>query len=221
MNTQQSEYQRKWDLAGVALAYLKVRRFATRSQRQAIEPWLVRFADRARAFFDDARRKRNNHWYWLGLGMAAVGLASDSDRHWQTARAIYADAMRDIRADGSLPLELERKSRALQYHAFSLTPLIVMAELGALKGEDWHAEGDGALHRLAAFTARGLADPTRVSALAGAPQSVPVSPAYGWRVLYESRFPGRLQALLPDVPTAHRWLGGDVRLLGAALARSR
>lgn len=221
MSTQQAEYQRKWDLAGVALAYLKVRPYATSAQRQAIEPWLVLFADRARAFFDDARRKRNNHWYWLGLGMAAVGLAADSDRHRQMAHGIYADAMRDIRADGSLPHELERKSRALQYHAFSLAPLVVMAELAALKGEDWHGEGNGALHRLAAFTARGLADPSHVAALAGAPQSLPVNPAYGWRVLYETRFPGRLQFAIPDVPTAHRWLGGDVRLLGAALAGSR
>lgn len=221
MSTQQAEYQRKWDLAGVALAYLKVRAFATPAQRQAIEPWLVRFADRCRAFFDDARRKRNNHWYWLGLGMAAVGLAADSDRHWQMAHVIYADAMRHIRADGSLPLELERKSRALQYHAFSLAPLVVMAELAALKGEEWYGEGQGALHRLAAFTARGLADPSHVAALAGAPQSMPANPAYGWRLLYETRFPGRLQALPTDVPTAHRWLGGDVRLLGAALARSR
>ena len=33
METKQAEYQRKWDLAGVALAYIKLRRFAEPAQR--------------------------------------------------------------------------------------------------------------------------------------------------------------------------------------------
>lgn len=221
MRSQQGEYQRKWDLAGVALAYLKVRSFATTAQRAAIEPWLIEFADRARAFFDDPRRKRNNHWYWLGLGAAAVGLAANSDRHWQLARSIIKDAAGDIATNGSLPHELARKSRALHYHAFSLTALVVTAELAALRGEDWYGDGGGALHRLVAFTVRGLADPASMEPLAGARQELPVNPGYGWRTLYEARFPERMKGPLPDVPTAYRWLGGDVQLLHKAVTEGR
>ena len=90
--SQQGEYQRKWDLAGVALAYLKLRQHATAEERRLIEPWLDRFAIAARAFFDDPRHKRNNHWYWLGLALGATGLAIDSERHWAEARRIMADA---------------------------------------------------------------------------------------------------------------------------------
>ncbi len=83
MAQNQAEYQRKWDLAGLALAYIKVRRFASADERRIIEPYLMRFADAARAFFDDPARTRNNHWYWLGLAVGAVAVATDSERHWQ------------------------------------------------------------------------------------------------------------------------------------------
>ncbi len=217
VTSKQAEYQRKWDLAGVALTYLKVRSFAKAEQRAVIEPWLERFADRARSFFDDPSRKRNNHWYWLGLGLAATALATDSPRHWAEARGIMTDASADIRADGALPAELDRKSRALQYHTFSLMPLIAMAELAHAKGEDWYALGDGALHRLAALCMRGLADPDVFDRLAKARQDRPVRPGAGWLQLYASRFKDRIPAGMPDIAPGHRWLGGDVLLLADVL----
>ena len=96
MATKQAEAQRKWDLAGLALAYLKVRRFADRRDRGAIKPWLQAIANRARAVYDNPGKIRNNHWYWLGLGLAAVGIATDSQQHWDEARRIMRDAADDI-----------------------------------------------------------------------------------------------------------------------------
>lgn len=217
MASKQGEYQRKWDLAGVALAYLKVRRFATAEQRAVIEPWLRQFADAARRFFDDPARKRNNHWYWLGVGLAATAIATNSPDDWSRARGIMGDAASDIRSDGALPFELERKSRALQYHAFSLMPLIVMAEMARARGEDWYALGDGALHRLAALTMRGLADPGVFDTLAGAPQDRPVRAGAGWPQLYALRFKDRIPPGLPDIAPGHRWLGGDTLALAEVL----
>ncbi len=128
METKQAEYQRKWDLAGIALAYFKVRHFATPEQRAVIEPWLIKFADTARAFFDDRERKRNNHWYWLGLAVGATAIAADSPRHWEMARGIMQDAVADIAPDGTLQQEVERKGRALHYHALSVMPLVVLSQ---------------------------------------------------------------------------------------------
>lgn len=216
--SRQAEYQRKWDLAGVALAYLKVRPHATPAQRQAIEPWLIRFADAARGFFDDKARKRNNHWYWLGLAVGATALGTDSERHWQMARQIMRDAARDIRPDGTLPHEMERGQRTLYYHAFAAMPLVTLAELAAERGEDWYAVGDGALHRLAKTTLAGLSAPEAFDRLAGTPQERPVKPGAGWTQLYAARFPDRLAAAVVGSSPKHRWLGGDVLLLKAALA---
>jgi poly(beta-D-mannuronate) lyase len=217
MSQAQADYQRKWDLAGLALAYLKLKPFATPTQRSAIEPWLVRLGDAARAFFDAPGRKRNNHWYWLGLGLGAVGLAADTPRHWDMARGIMADAVRDIGADGLLPLELQRGPRALFYHVFALMPLIPLAELAASRGEDWYALADGALHRLVAVVHAGLRDPAPFVRATGVFQEVAANARAGWLQLYLARFPDRLAPPHPAVAMGHRWLGGSVLTLQQAL----
>ncbi|MEQ1615365.1 MAG: alginate lyase family protein, partial [Hyphomicrobiaceae bacterium] len=158
----------------------------------------------------------------LGLGIAATALATDSDRHWQIARAIMADAARDIAADGTLPMEIARGGRAIHYHAFAVMPLVVLAELGRARGEDWYALGDGALHRLVDVTLRGLADPALFDRLAQVAQQRPVTHVggAGWLQLYGARFPERLQNRpLPDTKPGHRWIGGDVTVLAATLRR--
>jgi poly(beta-D-mannuronate) lyase len=219
MKSQQSEYQRKWDFTGLALAYVKVRPFASPQQRVVIQGWLVRLADQSRAFFDDPGRTRNNHWYWLGLGLAAVGL--DSPKHWEMARNIMRDAARDVAADGTLPKEMERQGRALFYHAFAVMPLVVMAEIGASRGEDWYGVRAGALHRLVATTHAGLVEPATFARLAGVAQERPVNTRAGWLQLYGSRFPGRLSAPHPVVAEGHRWIGGNAALLRDALGVAR
>lgn len=216
MDGKQAEAQRKWDLAGIALAYLKLKQFATDDDRTIIEPWLVKVADAARAHFEDKGVKRNNHWYWMGLALGAVGIAADSDKHWQQAKEIMADGARDVAPDGTLPLEMAREGRALHYHAFALMPLVTLAELGASRDEDWYALNDGALHRLVAKTAEGLIDPSIFDKLAGVAQQRPVNPGAGWIELYNQRFPGRL-AKKPEQSEKHRWLGGDVTVLRQVL----
>ena len=219
MSTKQAEYQRKWDLCGVALAYLKVRAFARADQRQVIEPWLRTFADQARGFFDDPEHKRNNHWYWLGLGLAAVGLATDSPRHWDMAREIMHDASRGIAPDGTLTAEMARKQRALYYHIFSIVPLVMMAELAAAQGEDWYAFDNGALHRLVGVSLAGLQTPGTFDQLAGIAQELPVNARAGWLQAYRRRFPERGTGTLPEVAEGHRWLGGNVLVLLESIRR--
>ncbi len=212
--TQQGEYQRKWDLGGAALAYVKVKSFATAEQRRLIEGWLVRVAVAARAFFDNPSRKRNNHWYWLALGLGGVSLATGDERWWSMAREMARDAARDIRPDGSLPMELERGERALHYHAFAAMPLVVLAEIAAARGEDFYAFDNGALHRLIALTRAGLDDPARFDKLAGVRQKVVSStPGAAWLPIYARRFPDRLPPPLPAMRMADRRLGGDAQAL--------
>jgi poly(beta-D-mannuronate) lyase len=219
MSTKQAEYQRKWDLAGVAMSYLKVRRYAAPEMQQVIDPWLIKFADVSRAFFDDPEHKRNNHWYWLGLGVGAVGLATGSQPHWDMARGIMQDGAKDISSDGTLAAELARGPRALYYHAFSVMPLVLLAELGAAKGEDWYGLESGALHKLVATTTAGLAAPETFDDIVGEKQERPVNTRAGWLQAYQNRFPDKLTEPLPKVAETHRWIGGKIAVLLLALSR--
>jgi poly(beta-D-mannuronate) lyase len=136
------------------------------------------------------------------------------------ARGIMADAARDIRPDGTLPFELARGGRAIHYHAFSTMPVVILAELGAARGEDWYGLHDGALHRLVDITRRGLADLTLFEKLAGVPQQRNPGAGAGWWVAYARRFPDRIAAApVPAMKPGHRWLGGHVRVLIERLER--
>lgn len=216
VSSKQAESQRKWDLAGTALAYVKLRRWASPEDRAVIEPWLAKWADAARGAFDDPGVKRNNHWYWLGLAQMGVALATDDAKRWQMAKDIFQDALADITPEGTLPMEMARKGRALHYHVFAAEPLVVMAEIAAARGEDWYALKDGALHRLVKTTADGLADPKRFDVLAGETQQTPVKPGYGWAQLYRAHFFDRMPDAIEQA-AGHRYLGGDTGVLLRAL----
>ena len=218
VNSKQAEAQRKWDLAGTSLAYVKLRRWATPEDRATIEPWLQKWAAAARTAFDDPAVKRNNHWYWLGLAEMGVALATDDAERWQAAKGIFTDAVGDITPEGTLPLELARQGRALHYHVFALEPLVFMAEIAASRGEDWYAIKDGALHRLVKRTCEGIADPSIFNQLANSPQQTPIKTGYAWASLYRLRFPDRMPQAIAQ-SDSHRYLGGDAHVLLQALAK--
>lgn len=215
----QAEYQRKWDLAGLTLAYLKLKPAATIDEQRTIELWLTALADATYAFQSAPGRARNNHWYWTGLGQQAVGLATGNELYIARARAIFDDGVGQITADGFLPLELERGPRALFYHAFAAVPLVLMAEMAAMRGDDWYALQNGALHRFIVKTAQGLGNPQPFADAARVAQAQPVNPRVAWTQLYARRFPGRLAEPLPQMGTRHRWIGGDAFLLMDALEK--
>ncbi|MGF1649540.1 MAG: alginate lyase family protein [Hyphomicrobiaceae bacterium] len=216
MGSSQAEYQRKWDLAGMALATLKLRPHLTDDEFGTLSAWLHRLAEQVVAFQFAPGRTFNNHAYWAALAIAATAHLTHDDALWSRARDIFERAAAGIAADGSLVAELERGERALHYHAFSAMALVTLAELAAARGEDWYATADGALHRLVARTAAGVAEPEQFDRLAGTRQQRPVDARAGWAILYRARFPDRAAGPI-SVARGHRWLGGDVLVLRAAL----
>lgn len=220
MSSKQAQAERRWTLAGAALAYLKIKPHATAEQATEIDGWLVKLADAAHAEFASGSLKRNNHWYWMGLGLGATGLAAVSPHHWDLARGVMQDAAHDIGPDGSLKLELARGQRALRYHAFALMPLVTLADLARTKGEDWESYSEHALARLVRFTASNLDDPAAITTLAG-PQETPVSPGAGWLPLYSAMHPEWVAPANVEMASGHRWLGGNVLLLRKFMGAGR
>lgn len=213
--TKQAIYQRGWDLVAITIVYLKVKHVASAEQQTKIESWLQQFADVVAKFYDDRNQLRNNQYYWMGAGQALVAVATDSVKHWQLAKQTFDHAMAAINADGMLPLELQRGSRALFYHAYAAIPLVLMAELADTIGEDWYKPK---LHALIATTHKALGTSKPIFAgITGAKQDT-TGLRPGWIQLYVARFPNRLKGPFKEIGDSHRSIGGSVDSLRLAFA---
>lgn len=199
MTTEQSYYMRKWTLAGLALAYARVRPAATADERRRIDAWLLALADATIRHADAHKGVRNNHYYWEGLAVAATGAVTGDARCRAWGRGVFDAALAQIRPDGALPHELERGRKALHYHLFAAAPLVMMASIFDAQATP--------LDRLVAFAVHGVADPSAIAALAGTAQETPDRmPA--WIAVYR-RHGGRV-----DVPAAVPPTDWDARLGG-------
>jgi poly(beta-D-mannuronate) lyase len=212
MSSRQAEVERKYRTAGMAVGYLKIRGSVDPGDRAAIDAWMDDLADHVVA--DQGwPDKRNNHVYWAGFAAGAVGTATGAARHLAFSRRAYDAGMTDIRPDGTLPMELARRQKALDYTNYALAPLVMAAELAALRGEDWYGHEDGAIHRLAQSVLSGLRDPKSFAALAGEPSvDVPRGGLLGWLAFYRLRFPDRVDGA-PNGPFHYPWLGGYLTLI--------
>jgi poly(beta-D-mannuronate) lyase len=215
MSSQQAMVERKYRTAGMGVGYLKIRASLDPGDRAVIDAWMNDLADVVIADQGWPAR-RNNHVYWAGFAAGAVGTATGLPRLLDYSRRAFDAGMTDIRPDGTLPMELARRQKALDYTNYALAPLIMAAELAALRGEDWYGHENGAIHRLAARVLAGLRDPKSFAALAGEPSvDVPRGGLLGWLAFYRLRFPDRVEGA-PSGPFRYPWLGGDLTLTANA-----
>lgn len=223
--TSQGGYERKWILAGAALAYLRLRGAPGHDPAEAarIEGWIGRLGHAVKAYYDRPPRraavsdKINNHLYWAALATAAAGIVA-GDRglfDWAMAKARFG--LSQIEPDGTLKLEIARAGKALHYHVFSVTPLVMLAEIAAANGVDLYGERDGALRRLVHRVAADLAGAGHVERLTGTPQDFVGGLSgwnLGWAEIWYARFrdPEMLPLLRRYRPMRNAWLGGNMTL---------
>lgn len=215
-NNDQADYLREWTHGAAAMAYLKTLPLATPAQRGIIAPWLEQLSRANLAYWDDPRHKRNNHYYWTGVGIMATALATRDAGLLRTAQAIYRKGIDDIQADGSLPMEMARGARALHYHDYAAAPLVTMAELAHEDGQDWYGYRDGALDRLARRVAEGYRDSAWFARQAGVAQQDRQPHGFtGWVEFYRRHAPDAhvFDALHAAGPFNEPRLGGDLTLM--------
>ena len=216
VNNDQSHYLRQWVEAGVGIAYLKTRHLATAEQRERIDAWFRQVSIASLGYWDNPKKKRNNHYYWTGVGITAAAVATGDEELLDKARAIYQKGIGDIRDDGTLPMEMARGKRALHYHNYALAPLVLMAEMARLKGLDWYAYDDHRINLLAERVASGYRDSAWFTAQAGVPQDKwkPDGEA-GWVEFYRLRAPH--PELFDDLHQAGPFydprMGGDLTMM--------
>ena len=214
----QGSYERIWTLAGLALAYLKVRDApgVDPAARAAIEAWLVKVATAAKPTDEQLTRTSdaNNHADWAALAVAAAGAAAHDRALFGRGVARGRIGIAQIGPDGFMPLELARGAMALHYHLFALAPLVMLAELCEANGVDLYSENSDAIRRLANRVLEGLVDPAAFSTAAGVTQQVrpPRGPDLAWAEPYYARFHDRrlIPLLAAARPLRDDRLGGDL-----------
>jgi poly(beta-D-mannuronate) lyase len=220
MSSNQAYYVQGWVVGAVAIAYLKIREtgIASPEDKESIAKWMQSVGEQTKGYYDSHKRAghgdgQNNHLYWAGVELAAIGVAADDRKDFDWAMATYDNGVDQIQPDGALPLEMARGVRALHYHLYALAPLVLLAEFGEANHLDLYAHANGAIHRLVNFSVAGLADPAPFVKASGVQQEVPktiTGDQIGWAPPYVQRFPNpALQQMIQAAPSLSvYYLGG-------------
>jgi poly(beta-D-mannuronate) lyase len=140
----------------------------TADDRERIEQWLdelVRRRGPGRERDRDLSSSRNNHRYLSDSVTMAWGILRGNDEWFRAGIERYQAALRQMRQDGSLPLETARGSRALSYQRHAIASLVAIAEMAASQGYDLYGmEGEGgqSIHRAIAFLLDGIDQPALI-----------------------------------------------------------
>lgn len=89
-----------------------------------------------------------NLWDWRGTEAASIrmtrAITNANDREFQLVVERYYLALKQMRADGSLPMEAQRGPCALNYTNLAVSSMVTIAELAAVQGYDlYNLETDG------------------------------------------------------------------------------
>ena len=202
LSSEQAWYVRKWTLGGMALSYARVKPAASAAQRQAIEAWFKTLADATMAHSDAHQGTRNNHYYWEGLAVAAVGGVTGDERYLAWGRKVFEHAMGQVAADGSLPAEMERGAKALHYHVFAAVPLVMSASILDIRSPQ--------LDQLMRFTIAAAQEPSAMEQATGFAQERANASEMSFAIIY-ARHEGRAE-LMPAKANFQPRLGGDLNL---------
>ncbi|MET0180443.1 MAG: alginate lyase family protein [Novosphingobium sp.] len=208
---------RKWELASLAAAYLKIRSAPNDPEQSArVRRWLARVASAVRADYSrnpEADSRSNNHLNWAAWAVMAAAIAAD-DRdlfEWSVDRFRFAIAK--IEPDGTLPLELKRRQLAFAYHNFALGPLVMLREGASANGLFLTPGEDARLQALIDLLIAGIDDPDALRAKAGPQDFDHLSPAsLAWLEPYyaRSRDPRAARLLARYRPLSYTRLGGNL-----------
>jgi poly(beta-D-mannuronate) lyase len=220
----QGRYVRQWSLASLSSAYMQIKTYAGEEpvKDRIVRAWLQKLAESVMKGYEDLsgpQNRLNNHFYWAAWAVTNTGVALNNRKlyDWGIARAKYA-LLTQATADGTLPLEMARGRKALQYHIFALAPLVMISESAARNGDNLYGLRDGILHKLVENVFSGIRDPSPFENATGIKQDSINIISWGhfsWLVVYNSRFPNETiqDWLQKHSPVFSRRTGGDMNFL--------
>ena len=172
LKTRQSALSATRMIAGAAMGYLQVRNAAPLLgvDTKPIEAWFDRRAKDIIPIYTESGDKVSNiqnHRYWGGFAVAAVGVAIGNRDYLQFGIDSYKIGVCQVTPDGALPLELARGAKARDYHLHAAAPLVMIGSLATANGQNIFPECNNGLQRLVNFALNAINDPTEIERLTG------------------------------------------------------
>jgi len=214
---------RKWALATSASAWMRVKLAQPASYRKlspktitTIESWFGVLAHQV--VLDYSQRsieKINNHDYWAAWAVMATAVVLNDRKLFAWSADVYRVAMTQIDAEGYLPNELARQTRALTYHNFALQPL---AMLHVFLVANQHEVAEYRKDRFILLAKRvllGITTPALFAKKTGYQQVVdnlPSSNSLAWLEPFNAVFPGKENTLWMEKfsPLVFSRMGGNM-----------
>ncbi|MDB5540322.1 MAG: hypothetical protein JWQ89_2049 [Devosia sp.] len=218
--------------AGLAIALLQAETAGPLDahKRQRVVEWLTDAAKAMEQFFETEappNARKANLRAWAGLAAAAIGRLNEDSAMLDWAKGSFELVTCQASPDGSLPLEMNRADKALNYQLHATAPLIVTADLLKFTGYDGYAACDGKLSTIAAFSLAAAEDPAIVEKVNGKEQTFqtgkqalePFMLAWVEPLLRHSPNAATDSFVEDFRPLAHAKLGGNLTRLGDWVAR--
>lgn len=217
----QGEAVRKWELGTFATVYIKIADapILDKGKLERVRNWIHDVGVAVKADYSrDLHRssRQNNHMNWASWSVLAAGVATNDRELFDWGIAGYRKAINQIQDNGSLPLELERRSRAASYHMFALQPLVMIAEAGEANGIPMWRMKENRLQRLIDLNLAAVADREIIGRMNGFKQDPNFSESsLSWVEPYFARFhdPRVLPLINKYRPFGSRRTGGDMTAL--------
>lgn len=186
-----------------------------------------------------ARKAAHNHAMQSSVAAMSYGAWVGDDDAFNIGIEQWDITLQSMRADGSLPIETRRGSRALFYHGRALASLVEIAERASIQGIDLYGQSrKKSIHKGAEFFIAAVVDPSLV--LKYAKRNYVPGPhkdyrkqdlgrgtsTYSWIAPYIARFPdhpnskklqsltGKENALTAKISTAVKMNGNSAEWIG-------
>lgn len=146
------------------------------SQDTVVRKWLTLIGDQTMTFYDwraGPTSQHNNHRYWAGLSVGAIGYFLNDARMVLWAKESFEIGACQIDAHGLLPLEMARGRKALDYHVYAYRALAGFDALAKSHGDPLSNGCESRLTLLENRIRVGLADPTTFEGESGYQQDAP------------------------------------------------
>jgi poly(beta-D-mannuronate) lyase len=162
----------------------------------------------------------DNLYVWSGVNAASYAVLR-ADRDVKTYEdQVWGQAIEAIRPDGYVESELRRGARALHYHVYDLSAILMMLAFREALSEPVTASERTAIMRMVDRVGSALCDPSEMAAAAGNfPQEKVVPLVFSPGHTLASDFSNaQIRSCLPDIPTTDPMFGGDLEHTARILA---